>query len=178
MRSLEKQAGFTLVELLVVIAIIGLLTGIVTVSLAPARIKARDDQRRANLASIATALENYHSQKKEYPPKAAWTSLQELESTLVPAYTDKIPVDPKFSAPYTFETGGYVYATNAATIDGQARRNGLYFALDATLERDTVTEPLDSTIEPLDSSKGTFFRTGYYRYPSSNGKIHYRIGSR
>lgn len=177
MKNTSAQGrGFTLIELLVVIAIIGILTSIVTISLAPARAKARDDQRRANLASIAGALQNYYSQQKAYPIQNGWATADMLASALVPNYLGQMPTDPTFKRPYSFDTGGYVYATNGDTLDGTVRRPGTFFALDATLERSSGSGPLDSTIEPTDNTKLAFFMTGFYQYPA-NGPIHYRLGS-
>lgn len=61
-----KQKAFTLIELLVVIAIIGLLASIVLVALNSARSKARDAKRKADLQSVATALELYYNDYHSY----------------------------------------------------------------------------------------------------------------
>lgn len=57
---MTQKKGFTLIELLVVIAIIGILSAIGLVALTGAQGKARDSQRKTDLATIRTALQLYY----------------------------------------------------------------------------------------------------------------------
>jgi len=64
MISQKRIKGFTLIELLIVIAIIAILATIVSVSYVNAQKKARDNRRRADVNSIASALQVYHADNK------------------------------------------------------------------------------------------------------------------
>lgn len=66
-KKLTSSHGFTIIELLVVITIIGTLASISLNTLNTARVKARDAKRKADLRSIATALEFYYDDHGYYP---------------------------------------------------------------------------------------------------------------
>lgn len=66
-KSTKLKTGFTLIELLVVVSIIGMLSSIVLVSLKNARDKGTVAAQIATVRQVATALELYYDDFKEYP---------------------------------------------------------------------------------------------------------------
>lgn len=130
-----KKKGFTLIELLVVIAIIGILTGIVLVSLSGARAKARDAKRQADIRQISSAQELVMSDDNQYMPwgldsRGCITSTSIVSSQNT--YLNPFPNDPqpgrcyhgfndtddvydKYCVYAELESGGFFVASHAGT---------------------------------------------------------------
>ncbi len=113
--------GFTLIELLVVIAIIGMLSGMVLVSMSGMREKARDARRKSDIAQIRKALELYYVANEKYPlsgsatyPSVSWTNSNHAASwnnfavALAPYIV--APKDPINTSDNWAYNGGYNYA--------------------------------------------------------------------
>jgi len=82
-----KDKAFTLIELLVVIAIIGILAGMVLVSMSGARSKARDARRLSDMRQLVSAQEMYYGEHDVYFSSAAYPDA-------IGTYLSATPSDP------------------------------------------------------------------------------------
>ena len=124
----KKQKGFTLIELLVVIAIIGVLAGIVMVSMGGARSKARDAKRQSDMRQIVTAQELVMGDDEKYETGAAQDNAPAIKNAANKEYLAAVS-DPK--------TGSvYEWLDNATDQDGAGTACvvGDYFCAYSTLE--------------------------------------------
>lgn len=98
--------GFTIVELLIVIVVIGILAALVISTYTSAQSRARDNVRRADIQSLAKAIELFYAEKGHYPMSGGWctqiahpTYTQAFKNEISP-YMSKIPGDPQFKDTY------------------------------------------------------------------------------
>lgn len=66
--GLRQRAGFTLVELLAVIGILGLLMGILALTVTSVHIRTRVQKSQFVISQLAGAIRIFHNERGEYPP--------------------------------------------------------------------------------------------------------------
>lgn len=70
--SLLRRPGFTLIELLIVVAIIAILAAIAVPNFLEAQTRAKVSRVKADMRSVATAVESYHVDWNRYPITSQW----------------------------------------------------------------------------------------------------------
>lgn len=114
MHNSSRKKGFTLIELLAVIAIIGILAVLSIIGISNALKRARDVQRKNDMANVKKALELYAQDQGNYPvstntsPSAA--GFTALDSTLDP-YIKNFPSDTRYQ--YSSDGTDFVLIVNS-----------------------------------------------------------------
>jgi prepilin-type N-terminal cleavage/methylation domain-containing protein len=86
-----SRSGFTLIELMVVITIIALMFGVVISSANFLRSASGDAKRKADLAEIQSALQNYYADQN-YFPHAGTNGFKTSGSSISPNLTSEIGI--------------------------------------------------------------------------------------
>lgn len=108
--------GFTLIELLVVIGIIAILTGLVAFNFNQARMRARDVQRKNDLAQLKSALELYRNDNNQkYPNASDYGGLMTILSA--DGYVPNTLEDPKVALSGTSSWAQYIYSSVSPFLD-------------------------------------------------------------
>jgi len=117
----KKKKGFTLIELLVVIAIIGILAGIVLVSLSGAQKKAKDARIQADMNQIRTIAQTYASDQLD----------GNFNGLILEASTDTLRVDIENQG----GSSGYatIAGTNPAYCVWAKLNSGSFWCVDSNL---------------------------------------------
>jgi len=128
----KKKSGFTLIELLITVGVISILASIVVVVMPAQLKKARDTQRKSDLAKVQKALVLYYQDKGRYPCGQFLDGVgPELDSPLyeldncdfseppLSSYINPIPEDPKAELPFVcgsqFNRYGYTVSDHGDT---------------------------------------------------------------
>ena len=102
----KPRHAFSLVEIMVVIVIIGLLSGVVTVSVRSYLVRGKQTVARMEIAKIAQAIDTFYGQFDRYPSSDEGIAVLVEKST---AFSDgllnKMPLDP-WKHPYEYHYPG------------------------------------------------------------------------
>ena len=91
----KRRHGFSLVELMVVIVIIGLLSGVVTISVRSYLIRGKQTVARMEIAKVAQAIDTFYSHFDRYPSNDEGIAVLVEKSDAFPdGLLNKLPVDP------------------------------------------------------------------------------------
>jgi general secretion pathway protein G len=90
-----RRGGFSLVELMVVIVIIGLLSGVVTMSVRSYLVRGKQTVAKMEIAKIAQAIDTFYGQFDRYPTSDEGLEVLVEKSDAFPdGLLNKMPVDP------------------------------------------------------------------------------------
>lgn len=164
----KSMNGFTIIELGAVIAIIAILATITIVAFTGVQGRARDSDRRGDVANLTKALELYYNDNGAYPGtsgtwyvsnNANWGSTG-LGGSLT-GIIDSMPVDPKNTGNPT-NAGLYGYSYYTATNCG--RTAGQWYLLVYRFEGSTKERFTDGTCSTPELGD-TYYTAGasYYR---------------
>ena len=102
----RRESGFTLVELMVVIVIIGLLAGVVSVSVRSYLIKSKQNVAKMEIAKICQALDTFYTEFDRYPTSQEGLDiLVEKSESFTDGLLNKLPQDP-WNNPYEYMQPG------------------------------------------------------------------------
>jgi len=153
----NQKHGFTLIELMTVVAIIAILTSVSVVSIVKSQTRSRDVKRKADIATIETALATYYVQNKVYPLSVNWNVSNNQAAPMWIAlnnYIDKLPNDPIGPKDNTLDL----------TINGANRYGNQYFYS----YRSAATTPTKYSAIPNPPPVAEYTACPYYRATSQN----------
>lgn len=101
-QDLKNGRGFTLIELLVVIVVIGILIGLAVPAVTSFLEQGRDTDRKADLGSLETPLEEYYTNNGYYPDADDASGLDDVDGLNIEG---DVPEDPQGGS-YGYNTSG------------------------------------------------------------------------
>lgn len=119
-----RGRGFSLVEIMVVLVIIGLLAGLVSVNVRGYLVRAKQNAARAEISTIAEALESYYTIHDRYPTnEQGLAALTQTSDRMTQPLLQQSPVDP-WGRPYQYNQPGRSGPYEVMTLGADGREGG------------------------------------------------------
>ncbi|MEO1618553.1 MAG: type II secretion system major pseudopilin GspG [Planctomycetota bacterium] len=119
-----SRRGFTLVELMVVIVIIGLLSGVVTLSVRSYLIRSKQNVAKMEISKIVQALETFYTTYDRYPTNQEGLSiLSQPSAEFAEGILTFVPVDP-WGYDYEYISPGRSKAFDVTCFGSDNREGG------------------------------------------------------
>ncbi len=129
------RRAFTLVEIMVVIVIIGLLAGAVTLNVRGYLNKAKRDTARADIATIAQAVESFYAAYGRYPTNDEGLAVLTTPGEKLPdPLLSSVPRDP-WDRPYQYNCPGATSAFEVICYGADGREGGEGIDTDITSDK-------------------------------------------
>ena len=123
-RRHETRLAFTLVELMVVIVIIGLLSGVVTVSVRGYLISSKQNVAKLEISKLVQAIETFYITLDRYPTSQEGLAILAAKSDAFPeGLLDFLPLDPWGHA-YEYVSPGRVRPFEIISYGADHREGG------------------------------------------------------
>ncbi len=127
-----RERGFTLLEIMVVVIIIGVLAVIVVQNVLPQADKARITATKADIRTLAAALDTYRLDNSFYPSTnqglealvAQPSGTPEARNWGPEPYMRKLPTDP-WGNTYVYTNDGFVFEIVSFGADGEEGGDGV-----------------------------------------------------
>lgn len=162
----QSNKGFTLIELLVVIAIIGIMSSLSILGYQSSQKKARDGQRKSDLAQVKKAMEAAKSDclaGSYYPytpgaPQSEANDFTALSAHLADSdlkYLVQTVKDPKDASPYQYtlhkptSTTANVCTNNAGTSNSNVGTKSYVLRVALEIDKDPETNKSRTTCESI-----------------------------
>ena len=126
-RHRQKRSGFTLIEMMVVLVLIGLLAGVVTVSVRHYLVRGKQEAARAQVASLKQAVNAFYTVYGRYPTNDEGLQIltqktERLPDPLLDARA--VPADP-WGRPYQYNAPGRQEPYEILTYGADGREGGV-----------------------------------------------------
>lgn len=122
-RSIRKQ-GFSLIELMVVIVILGMLAGVVTISVRSYLIRAKQSVARVDISNLMQALDTFYTTYGRYPSNEEGLSILTKKSEEFPDGIIRNLRDDPWGHPYEYVSPGQTEPFEIMCFGADQREGG------------------------------------------------------